>query len=317
MSDNFNFSMSLDNMQSTCINKIALLRNDVSELTDRGVDGTRLDKFDSMLVELSQIPTDEVQTQFTAKVYEQRDVEAETHRNRLKDIQSIVKNAFTEKSWEYKSFGLSRLSQMSAVEMFTITPNVIKQSNLHFLKLQPFGLTAVALSDLSKGNDALLTKITDTAIADGDAIAITGQRHDIADAVFTELRAMCGIAYSYFEIRDPARSKMYVIYNINQTYTVREGKIDSKKIANPKAENLSPDTPISIKLYLGQSVEIYFGKTKKEMPGTNPVVINYDPDNFTDFTAAQLGYNKTLGNIILNIYNPDSNQAWFKIKIGK
>ena len=151
----------------------------------------------------------------------------------------------------------------------------------------------------------------------GDASATTETRRNAANALYRAMMDLCATARAYFlSIGDKLTAEEYVVYDVSKKVVDRDGTVKYAKQTSRKTDKIVATTRFRLKVKLGTALQFYFGMTKKSLPGLLAKTVDYNPNNFTDYTAEALGYDKAAGFIVFIIRNLNAEDGWFLAKIG-
>jgi len=309
------FQFSFDKLLEKCINVSSQLRVDIQDLTDRSITINRLDKFDLMRNQFMIIPSTKAQRIAQTAESDQVKVKVKVLDKLLREIRDIIKNQFQTESPEYKSLKIARITTWSAVDLYLKSEHIIEKARDLKSELSNKGLNEALINETIKARIALWYVLETQDKSAIDSPELIANQRIAANVLFDELQSMCNIASAYYTIKNPDKLKQYNITKGIDKWITRKSDINPGEVKSPKILVLTPTTVISLKVTSKKGVQCYFSGKKKAMPPTTAITINPEAKTFTELTAATLGFNKKMGIIILNIYNPDADTASFIIRM--
>ncbi len=310
------FACSHTYLVSSSLEKEALLRRDLADLTLRGITTKRLDDYVILRNEFNDIPASVAEIYETSIAYQERNAKNGEIKISVRAILGIADVTYTKKSAEYKSFNIKALSHLTPEEMFKDSENVIDKATSFKVKMTVNGLTPKMLTDLKTLRDELGVCIQATPVLEGNSLGVTVKRRNAANALYDETSSMCKIAIVYYQDKDKVKKGEYSIYDTKPSTVDRRGKAKANGFSMPKATAYVATTKIRIKIKTGTSVEVFFSLKRKGSPVSKSKIIKANPNIFITTTAADLGFDAEGGIYVLNIKNINEDDATFFIKIG-
>ena len=311
------FSMSFEELSSTCVEKKAFLYRDQAELAARGLTTAMIDAMETARVAFVALPTNVTEVANSNVGFKARDKQAAILLSGINVVMNIAKDSYELKSAEFKSFNVKGLSKMNANQLMNICPNIVTKGTAYIAVMGPKGLTTAMLTNITTQAATLLPLVGATPILVGDADAATVVRRNAANALFAMLKALCRTGHVfYLAAGNNTKAKEYNINDTASTVVDREGTLKTKQTKIRKAAGIVGTTRMRIKVKTGTSAVVYFGMTKTSPPPTPATTVLYNPNIFLDTTAAALGYDLAGGIIKLLIYNPNTDETDFLVKIG-
>lgn len=312
----FHFACSYSYLKLKAIEKIAFFRRDQVELEARGITVAKIDQLEALRVAFNIIPSNGTQVHDSSIGFSDRDIKANEICVAIRDVVGIAKNTFGAKSSIYKSFGIKGLSTMTPNELYNESGNVVLRGTKNMAKMEPRGLTATMLTNITNLSVELLVLIAATPILVSSATLVTDTRRDAANALFDMLRDMCETAKNYYYDRNRTKYNDYVVYDIAAKSVDRKGKLVAYSYKNPRTNGIKDTTRLRIRTTSGTSLQYYYSLMKGDAPPADALTVLPNPNIFVEKTAAQLGYNAATGMVQLNVYNPNEGISSFFIKIG-
>ena len=311
------FSMSYEDLSSTCVEKNAYLVRDQADLAARGVTTVMIDAMETERVAFVALPTNVTEVANSNIGFKARNTQAAILLQGINVVMNIAKDTFELKSSEYKSFNVKGLSKMNANQLMNICPNIVVRGTAYMSQMGPKGLTAPMLTNLTTQAATLLPLIGATPVLVGDADAATVVRRNSANALFAVLKGLCHTGHVfYLAAGNDTKAKEYNINDTVSTVKDRKGIVKGRKKTVRKTTGIVATTRIRIKVKTGTSLVAYFGMLKTSPPTTSAATVLLNPNIFLDTTAEALGYDLAGGIIRLIIYNPNADDSDFLMKIG-
>ena len=309
------FGMSYPELVNLSYEKETLLRRDQSILNSRGITIVRIDAFKALRNTFMNVPTDLTMKALITVAIEGKDEVANETVMAIREILGIAKNKYGENSGAYKAFNSTDLTRLNAGELCILSLTIVKQANDHLTDLQPFGLTAAMITNLGTLKTSLEGKINDVNTAESNQVSTTELRHSAANNLFDEMRSMCDTARVYFADRDPLKAEEYVIYDTAGSEQQRNGVVAVGEVVYRSFEGLETNTIFKLQVKDGNDLVFYFSQTEGGTAGTKTVVVGVDPNNYTEATADDLGFDRTTGYIKFNIRNNGSVESTYRVVV--
>ena len=311
------FSMSYNNLTACCIEKEAYLTQDATDLLTRGVTPKMITDLEAERIAFVAIPPNVVGRNTSSIGFSARNVQIKVLRKSINVVVGIAKDTFTKNSAELKSFNVKGLSRMNANDLINICPNIILKSTLYTTKMTIKGLKPAMLTDITTESAALLPLTSATPTLVGNAESTTIIRRNAANGLFTTLKGLCQTGHAFYTAAEnKLKAENYVIYDTDSKVVDRKGTVKPQIKTSRKTDGITATTPIRMKVSIGTGLQFYYGMTKTSAPTIHSVTVANNPNIFVEKTAEELGYSHEGGIIHLVIYNPNSDDAKFLVKIG-
>ena len=311
-----NFSFSYNELINLSFEKEALLTRDLADLTARGITAARLTAFGTLRSNFVAVPADETLVANISIAKNQRDALADPLRIIIREVQGIAANTFGSGSAEHKSFIPQALSDLDAGALYLLSSTIVAQGTTYLAQMTPKGLTAAMLTSITTQANNLKPKITAFELAQGAQLLGTQNRHTAANALYDEMAAMCETAIIYYQDRNPLKAEEYIIYQTTGTQQQRNGIVAATSTVYRSFDGLTADSAFKLKVIDGNDLVFYFSQTEGGDDGAKNVTVSVDPNNFTETTAADLGYNSSTGFIKFNIKNNGSVESVYRLVMG-
>lgn len=311
-----NFSFSYNELINLSFEKEALLTRDLADLTARGITAARLTAFGTLRSNFVAVPTDVTLVANISIAKNQRDALADPLRISIREVQGIAANTFGSGSAEHKSFIPQALSDLDAGALYLLSSTIVAQGTNYLAQMTPKGLTAAMLTSITTQANNLKPKITAFELAQWAQLLGTQNRHNTANALYDEMAAMCETAIVYYQDRNPLKASEYIIYQTTGTQQQRNGIVAATNTVYRSFDGLTADAAFKLKVIDGNDLVFYFSQTEGSDAGTKTVTVSVDPNNFTETTAADLGYDSSTGFIKFNIKNSGSVESVYRVVMG-
>ena len=313
---NPHFSCSYEQLIALSIKKESYLRRDLADLSNRGVSLAGINGMVALREALKAIPAEGADNDTVSLAVASRKETATALTTAVRTVISIAETTFDEKSAEYKSFLIKALSKLSPSELYTQSPKIVTNGNKYFGEMEPNGLTAIMLTNITSLTTDLTILVSDVFSLEGDRIIVTGERRTAADNLYDSMSGMCKTAAAYYKPTNKTKAANYTLYAKEGKPIVRQGIVKANKSSSPKTEGIKGTTKFKLKTNTGTSLQYFFALTKGAVPTASAITVAFNKKVFTNTTAAKLGYSKTLGMIVLNILNENDDEAGFVVRMG-
>ncbi len=124
------FSMSFEDLSSTCVEKEAYLTTDQAALATRGITVAMITNCEAARVAFVALPSNATEVANSTKAFKARNKQAVILRTALK-VLKIAKDTYTTDSLEYKLFDVNGLSKYNSEQLANASPNVVLQGTRH------------------------------------------------------------------------------------------------------------------------------------------------------------------------------------------
>ncbi len=311
------FNMSYEKLIDLCVEKLAFLRRDQSDLASRGITTAKIDAFDAERTAFTAIPSNTTGLETNTLGYEARDKQAAILLTDIQAVQTVVGDTFKTSSAQYKGFQFKGLGKFDASQLYNVSENVVVKANKYILDLGPKGLTPAMLTNITTQATLLLPLIAAMPILVGDAETSTVERRSASNALFTTAKGLCSTGKAFYTTaKNKVKAKNYVIYDTVSKVIDRTGIVKAMLSLVRKTAGMTATTKVRMKVKSGTSLQFYFGITKNSLPGVLSTIVNYNPNIFVQKTAAELGYNAAAGITVFVIRNINGDDASFLAKFG-
>lgn len=311
------FSMSYEDLLDDCVEKIAFLERDVTDLTPRGVTSTIITAFDADRAAFALIPSNETGVLASGVGFAARDIKAALLLKAINKVMGIVKTTFSKTSSQYKSFKAKGIGKFNPNQLYNISNNIVVKANLNTVALTAKGLTPAMLTSITTLSVALLPLISATPVLVGNAEAVTVTRRQTANALFATMKGLCNVGYEYYiSLGDKLKADDYVVYDSARVVIDRTGTVKQTSFVGRKTAGIVAGTRFRLKVKTGTALLFYFGMTKTSLPGPLAKTVDYNPNIFATYSAAQLGYDLAGGIKFFIIRNLNNDSSDFLAKIG-
>ncbi len=311
------FTMSFTKLIALSSAKEALFNRDQVVLNARGITVARIAAFATQINTLVNIPQNKTVVANVTISKEARDADLKQLKQLIKEVWGIAATTFGENSAEYKTFGSTSISKLNAEKTAKLTMKVLAIAETNFVAMQPKGLTNQMLIDIEDLTNSLIAKSGATNVAKADKTGVTNNRIAAANALFDELRNMCNTAFVYFENRDKLKASEYIIYKAKDRQQQRNGIVTAGEIIYKKLQAITAKSKFKLQVTNGNSLSFYFSKTIDGSTYTKKLVVPVNAEEFTQYTAADLGYSSNKGYIYFCIDNTVENavNAGYKVRV--
>lgn len=311
-----NFAMSYNELLNLSFEKEVLLTRDQADLANREITTARITAFAALRNTFMAVPTDDTMKANITIAINARDAVADELKVNIREVLGIAKNTFGEGAAQYKTFNGGELSRLDATDISFLSVTIVTQGNVYMANMQPKGLTPAMLTTISTLKETLDSRIKAVQAANAAQLTTTQNRHLAANNLFDEMTAMCNTAQVYYADRNPQKANEYVIYDTEGTQQQRNGVVGAGNIVFRNFEAIQPDVQFKLRVTQGNDLQFYFSQTEGGNAGAKFVSVSVDPNNYTEVSAAELGYNVATGFIKFNIKNNGTTEAGYRVLMG-
>lgn len=311
--DGLHFTMSYNEVLNLSFEKEVLLTRDQADLASRGITTARITAFAGLRNTFMAVPTDDTMKANISIAINARDATVNEMRVAIREVLGIAKNTFGEGTAQYKTFTGGELSRLDAAAISFLSVTIVTQGNVYLTQMTPKGLTAAMLTAITALKATLDAKIKDVDVANAAQLTTTQTRHTAANALFEEMSAMCDTAQVYYADRNPLKAEEYVIYDTVGSEQQRNGIIADGTVVYRSFDGLSPDASFKLRVNEGNDLVFYFSQTEGGSTTGSMITVGVDPNNYTNVTANQLGYDTATGFIKFNIRNNGSRTSSYRV----
>jgi hypothetical protein len=303
------FTMTYDELINLSYEKEAYLTKDMAELSSRGITIARIAGINTLRDAFFNIPTDDVMVGLIKVAVINRDAAVAPFLTNIKEILGIARNTFGEKSGEYRTFGASDLSRLDPSGLVRLSNSIALRANNYLTQMTPHGLIAAMITELETKANALPPLIKAVDNAEVDRPLTTVQRHQAANALYDNIKAMCNTAQVYYADRNPTKAANYLIYEVWGSVQHRNGDVATASSISRNLKGINGSSKFSLRVNEGISLVFYFSRTEGGKVGSRSLTVANNPNNFTTTTAEALGYDTANGYIYFCISNPSLDET--------
>ena len=289
------FTLSYRQLLKQSFEKEVLFERDASILNARGITIARIAAFVALRDVFTAMPQNETARANITIDIDQRNLLITELKTAIKEVLGIAKITFGAKAVEYKTFGPTSISLLRENHLYELAMQVVARGNFYFAQMQPKGLTAAMLANITTLQNNLPYAIDTSFQTKVKRIITTQERIVAANNVFNEMKEMCNTAIVYFENRDKLKASEYLIYKVAGKQQQRNGKVKSSSIICPKLKGIAANSKFKLMAASGSTLAFYFSKTNGGDAGAKKAVVPVNADVFVEITAANLGYDKEKG----------------------
>lgn len=313
----YKFTMSYKALFGLCMEKIAYLYTDIGVLQDRGITTARLLAFENLINTFTNVPENAVTRAVITVDKDQRNAYVQQLKAAYKELWGIAKVALGDKSVEYKTLHPTSISQLNIEALYELSFSVLPTAQKYFAQLQPYGFTVSMYNNIKTLEDQVATARINTDKTKSNRLLVTQQRQAAANELYTELKKMCSIAYTYFENRNKVKASMYLIYKTKGKYQQSNGTVAANSIKTIKLKNISNGHRFKIMVTNGNNMAFYFSKTVGGEPHSKTLEVPVNNSEILECAATRLGYNSSKGAVHFCIKNTEENSmaSGYKVKV--
>lgn len=294
----------------------ASAERDATILISRGIPKATIDSIPVLWDAFSEVPSDETMQGLIKIEVEKRDEVFNALVILIRDVQGIAETTFGKKSGELLTFAPFNLTELTNTEVLRLTDVVISRGTTYLLKMKDYGLTNDMLVELESKKTLVEDQEKNIDLAEGNRKQTTVLRHQKANAFYDVMEKICTVGYNYYRDRDVVKAEDYLLYDIPNNVQERNGTVEKASAISREVLGISETTKFQLKVSLGDSLEFYFSRTEGGPVGNKSVTVLYNPNNFTEAKAADLGYSKVEGFIFFSIKNPSTDEAGvYRVKV--
>ena len=316
MSQNENglhFTMSYNEELNLSYEKEVLLTRDQADLASRGITVARIIAFAGLRNTFMNVPQDETMVALISVATNSRDAVVSDIRIAIREVVGIAKNTFGDGSAEYKTFKSGDLSRTDAADLSFLSVTIVARGNAYLAQMATKGLTAAMLTNITTLKGTLDTKIKDVETAQANQLTTTQTRHTAANSLFDEMSAMCDAAQVYYADRNPLKASEYIIYDTVGTTQQRNGVLAANTIVSRSLTGVTADSNFKLQVKSGNELSFYFSQTDGGDSSGTEIRVDINPNNYTETTAALMGFNASTGYIVFCIKNGGTTESVYRV----
>ena len=316
MSQNENglhFKMAYNEVLNLSFEKEVLLTRDQADLASRGITAARITAFAALRNTFMNVPQDETMVALISVATNSRDAVVNDMRIAIREVVGIAKNTFGDGSAEYKTFKAGDMTRVDASDLSFLSVTIVARGNAYLAQMTPKGLTAAMLTNITTLKGTLDTKIKDVETAQANQLTTTQTRHNAANSLFDEMSAMCDAAQVYYADRNPLKASEYIIYDTVGTTQQRNGTVAGNSVVSRSLTGVTPDSNFKLQVKNGTELSFYFSQTDGGDSSGAEVRVDINPNNYTETTAALMGFNASTGYIVFCIKNGGTTESVYRV----
>ena len=230
-----------------------------------------------------------------------RDAVVNDMRIAIREVVGIAKNTFGDGSAEYKTFKAGDMTRVDASDLSFLSVTIVARGNAYLAQMTPKGLTAAMLTNITTLKGTLDARIKDVETAQANQLTTTQTRHNAANSLFDEMSAMCDAAQVYYADRNPLKASEYIIYDTVGTTQQRNGTVAGNSVVSRSLTGVTPDSNFKLQVKNGTELSFYFSQTDGGDSSGTEIRVDINPNNYTETTAALMGFNASTGYIVFCI----------------
>ncbi len=287
--DELKFNTSYGEFYNRTLEREATARRDETILLQRGITKAEIDSYPILRKAFGEVQSDDtMKGLITVEVIKKDDHLAEAIIF-IRDIQGIAEITFGEDSGELKTFGPFNLTELTVGDILNLIPVVVNRGTTYLNEMKSYGLTADALKELEDKKTQIEDQVKKISLAEGNRKLTTADRRKKANALYDLDKRICDVGFTYFRNRDAVKADDYLINDIPGNMQVRNGTVEKGTAISRELLGLGDDTQFELKVSAGKSLEFYFSRTEGGPVGPKSVTILYNPNNFSEVKASDLG----------------------------
>ena len=205
------FNMAQSELIRNCNDKHLVMVRDAVDLASRGVSVKRVADFQQGARAFAALPTD---GELDATKQEATARKVTTHTRALTEMQvvmGIVGTVNDTRSASYKMFGSAGLDSASDGDLYVGLLRVVRVGRARLADYANAGLTPALLDALEASNQEFLVRMDDQTDAEHDRGHAADGRVLAANALYTELIALCAVGKALFATTDARKYDDYVV----------------------------------------------------------------------------------------------------------
>ena len=193
--------------------KIAFMRRDKIEFETFGITTTNFDELEVSIDAFSDTATDIESVNSQTNTTADKDAKVEELRQTIRTVMSRAILVFAEGTSNYKKFGTEALSQQMDSDLLITAKRVVRVANEFFADLEPNGLTAEMLTNITAIRAECEDLIVDVKLKIADRDTAQQTRVEKANAIYETLVKYTTTGQNIWVSTDLAKYNDYVIYN--------------------------------------------------------------------------------------------------------
>jgi len=196
------------------LEKIAFAQRDAAELLTVGITAAWVTTLNAQILAFGALPSDVVELGEQTEATEEKDVDSEQVKDKLKELRSAAARAFGEKKAEYKQFGLKDIDDFTYADILRVSMVVQGLTATYAVQLATKGWDAADNTELQTLTNDFVASMQNQSIETGSRdIAQEGRvvaGNEIYNLIQNEL---CEAGKSYWRTRSAAKYNDYIIYD--------------------------------------------------------------------------------------------------------
>ncbi len=208
------------------LEKIAFAQRDATELLTKGITATWVSDLNDLVLAFGALPSDEVELGEQQEATGEKDTDADTLRDKLKDMRSSAARAFGDKSSKYNQFGLKGLDDCNDSELLRVAMVAHGVAITYATELAAKGYSATDNTTLQTMITTYVGGLQNQSMEIGSRDNAQENRVLKGNEIYNLLEnELCEAAKSYWRTRSAAKYNDYLVYN-NEAGTPLEQTID-------------------------------------------------------------------------------------------
>jgi hypothetical protein len=196
------------------LEKIAFAQRDAAELLTVGIDAAWITDLNNQILAFGALPNDEVELGEQMEATEDKDVDIEQVKDKLKELRSAVARAFGEKSNEYKQFNFQGLDKFTDAQVLKQSLVVQGLNVTYAVQLATKGWDAADNTELQTLTNEVVASLQNQSIETGSRDNAQEARVLAGNAVYNLLQnELCEAGRAYWRTRSAAKYNDYIIYD--------------------------------------------------------------------------------------------------------
>ena len=204
-------NMAQSELITQCNDKHLVLVRDAKDLATRGVDAKRVAAFEQQARAFAALPTDG-ELDATKQEATARKIAAHTRAlTGMQVVMGIVGTVHDTRSASYKMFGSAGLDGASDGDLYVGLLRVVRVGRARLKDYAAAGLTPALLDALETANQEFLARMDEQTDAEHARGQAADARVVAANALYTELMALCAVGKALYATTDARKYQDYVV----------------------------------------------------------------------------------------------------------
>ena len=197
-----------------CLEKIAFAERDATELLTVGVTAVWVSDFETRVLTFGAMPTDTIELGEQKEATEEKEVDADMVKDKLKELRSAAKRALGEKSNDYGQFGFINLDNFKDSDLLKIALVVPALTTKHAVILATKGWLAADNTELNTLLTTFVSGIQNQVLEIGSRDSAAAVRVNEGNEVFNLLNnELCEAGKGYWRTISEAKYNDYLLFN--------------------------------------------------------------------------------------------------------